>query len=1056
MKSGIRRLLCSVLILSSIFCFTQYNVGASAHHENSPWEDFEYILSRNYTDPAKNLYDDGTACYEYTTLMDGTLAITSIAIKDRNDDVLLYIPSMIDGKEVTQIADRAGYNLDAFGDINITISDTIKSIGSYAFYESRATEIFVPYSVKFFGQDWCRSSMMEFVYVDESNEIYSSDNGVLLSKDRRRLIYFPPQKFPYDGSIGDYRYDVYTVPTTITSIAPKAFEDSSGLTEAILPAGLNEIGEYAFSGCDNMESVYLPFGLTEICEGTFSYCSKLSKVAIPSSVKSIAPNAFYKDSDDEDAVPLTIICTKNSAAEEFCKDNGIEFTIDPKVDSAVSPTTEVVRGNLKRISGDDRVLTAIEISKSGWNSADTVFIANGYSYPDALAGAPLANYYDAPMLLTSGKRIEASILSEIERLGANDIIILGGTAAISQAVEDELAQSYTVTRFAGANRYETAEKIAKSLLDLTEPPYQIAIVSAENYPDALSISPFAAGRCDPIVFSNKTGKLSANLTKLLKDKDIHNAVIVGGANAVGNDCKKNLEQCGFEYISRIGGKDRYETSLRIAEHYYDCYDIPIVFATGENYPDALAGGVFAARLSAPIILLNPKNGKSPAISKYVEGVNPRNIYALGGSDVLPNKAVDGYIASGRPVDDDFSIPAGDTKLSGRVIEKDSGAGLDEIDVSIYEKINGELRYLTSATTDSSGRFTANNVSISKGCTSLSCEVVKAGYSQSNMSASISANSKSIDLGTLSVENQFGYVEGIVTECGTPVADADVDFYRVVGGVNIYVPGTVTDSSGHYRMALPDGRYYLNTYYSYLDYDYDYYSPRFDVVAKQVIIIDSNNGYTGALSCDVRCGGKYVDGAEVSLFYDNELLDTKTTHIGESTLFSDLLVHDGQYTDYYTIHVSYGSYSVWKKVGVSLRDNHEIVVDVDKDDKLTEVRLQFDYDETAKLCSSHGDLILDVYQGEFDVDSDSSDYCFLGFHGCTPDSEAVTYIEYSDETYYITASGTIYADKVSGEGYCEFEDSDPVKLDITAGSNQFIVHIGVNSSNKIVLSVEKTA
>ncbi|MFP3441662.1 cell wall-binding repeat-containing protein, partial [Pantoea sp. SIMBA_133] len=59
------------------------------------------------------------------------------------------------------------------------------------------------------------------------------------------------------------------------------------------------------------------------------------------------------------------------------------------------------KNKVERISGKDRYKTAIEVSKAGWEKSDTVVLARGDEYPDALAGAPLAYKYDAPILLNA-------------------------------------------------------------------------------------------------------------------------------------------------------------------------------------------------------------------------------------------------------------------------------------------------------------------------------------------------------------------------------------------------------------------------------------------------------------------------------------------------------------------------------------------------------------------------------------------------------------------------------------------------------------------------------
>ena len=111
---------------------------------------------------------------------------------------------------------------------------------------------------------------------------------------------------------------------------------------------------------------------------------------------------------------------------------GGEAVIDPAVVTQISlllPTTLV-----ERWSGADRYATAAAISSKTYPlGAKTAYLASGASYPDALAGAPVAAIAGAPLLLTSKDCVPASTLAELSRLGTTDIVVLGGTAAVSDA-----------------------------------------------------------------------------------------------------------------------------------------------------------------------------------------------------------------------------------------------------------------------------------------------------------------------------------------------------------------------------------------------------------------------------------------------------------------------------------------------------------------------------------------------------------------------------------------------------------------------------------------------
>ncbi|MBS4020864.1 MAG: cell wall-binding repeat-containing protein [Dethiobacter sp.] len=86
---------------------------------------------------------------------------------------------------------------------------------------------------------------------------------------------------------------------------------------------------------------------------------------------------------------------------------------------------------VNRIWGDTRYETAVEISKSGWTSSSTVYLATGENYADALAGAPLAYHHNAPILLTNTNSLNQAAKGEIIRLNASKVVILGGPVAVA-------------------------------------------------------------------------------------------------------------------------------------------------------------------------------------------------------------------------------------------------------------------------------------------------------------------------------------------------------------------------------------------------------------------------------------------------------------------------------------------------------------------------------------------------------------------------------------------------------------------------------------------------
>lgn len=277
---------------------------------------------------------------------------------------------------------------------------------------------------------------------------------------------------------------------------------------------------------------------------------------------------------------------------------------------------------IERLAGSNRILTANAISDKGWTSANTVVLANSLNYADALAGVPYAASLNAPILLTAGKTLEADVASQIKKLGASKVIILGGYKVISENVENELKQTLTVERIYGSNRYATCFAIAKKFASTKN----VIVVTGTNYADALSISPYASLKQYPIIYCEPQAGLSADLNAMVKNATT--VTVIGGEKVVPS---QHIPRT----FTRVSGSTRYLTSYEIAKKYASLFGNDITIATGTNFPDALAGGVLCAKLKTPLLLAN-SNILIDEIKSFIRERNPSTIYVLGGEKVVPS------------------------------------------------------------------------------------------------------------------------------------------------------------------------------------------------------------------------------------------------------------------------------------------------------------------------------------------------------------------------------------------------------------------------------------
>ena len=154
---------------------------------------------------------------------------------------------------------------------------------------------------------------------------------------------------------------------------------------------------------------------------------------------------------------------------------------------------------VSRLDGPNRYATSVAISKSAFpGPVDTVYIATGKNFPDALVGGPAAFSKAAPVLLTDPGRLSPETATELARLQPKRIIILGGTAVVNSSVESALKSQAPVSRLAGRDRYATAATIASTLPDVTS---TVFVATGTNFPDALASAPLA--RYNPLLLVSR-------------------------------------------------------------------------------------------------------------------------------------------------------------------------------------------------------------------------------------------------------------------------------------------------------------------------------------------------------------------------------------------------------------------------------------------------------------------------------------------------------------------------------------------------------------------------
>jgi putative cell wall-binding protein len=169
-------------------------------------------------------------------------------------------------------------------------------------------------------------------------------------------------------------------------------------------------------------------------------------------------------------------------------------------------------------------------------------------------------------------------------------------------------------------------------------PTTVFFVYSHNYPDALAVSNVASLMGAPILYVDNTGNLRDSTAAYLKHLgSVKKAYIISGPGVIRPNADTAIG--AFGPVQRIYGADRYETCTRINRTFADVLNgNSLCLACGTNYPDALAGSVFAAKYHAPMVLV--RGGLTAEQVAYVKEKAPENVYAFGGTGVLPDSVLE--------------------------------------------------------------------------------------------------------------------------------------------------------------------------------------------------------------------------------------------------------------------------------------------------------------------------------------------------------------------------------------------------------------------------------
>jgi len=298
-----------------------------------------------------------------------------------------------------------------------------------------------------------------------------------------------------------------------------------------------------------------------------------------------------------------------------------------------------------RLFGQTRYETAKVIAEyyaSG--KVKNVILSTGNGFADALSASVLAQEKEAPILLVdtsidSSKDAFDYVIQHLDSTGT--VYIIGGSGIIGTEFETKLYDLgfQRVVRIAGQDSYDTSCKIASSLNEITIST--VVISSGEQYSDALSISSFAANKGWPILLSPHDA-LPQEMKDFLLEKKPLKVYITGGVGVISDNVKSEISSLLPQAsVERLTGQSRFDTNVIISETFAP-NPATVFLTTGNDFGDALAGSVVAAKNGDPIILIDPsvptlpKSVASYLGKLYANNLSP-NLVSFGGTGVVTDE-----------------------------------------------------------------------------------------------------------------------------------------------------------------------------------------------------------------------------------------------------------------------------------------------------------------------------------------------------------------------------------------------------------------------------------
>ena len=531
---------------------------------------------------------------------------------------------------------------------DVTLSNTVTTIGNAAFSGTNLSEIDIPSSVTTidyyaFENNPNLTSLTIPENVTSVGTRFISGSGVKNLILKGNAVYNSEYIFEgcttlktvviESGSLSGYRLfrdseeslKSVTIGSGVTSISQGAFSSMTALETLTIEKGVcTEIGEEAFYNCKNLKEVVIPENIQTIGNFAFRGCTGLEKVTFFEGLETIGGKAFADCTSLKEAeIPLSVTKIGDYAF------NGIVSAEEGKEESFVAGDYFLIRGYINTEAekyASKRYFNCTFEPHAGNLAECTMSLSSSYFTYDGTAKEPTVTV-KTPI---SGTVIPDTMYTK--PVYANNVEVGKNASATVEGIGEWYGTLTKTFEIAGGNEPEEPEKPSNPTISEEEMMMMYEIMmkmglidsettkfSPEQYEETIAMfAEFGYSRADAEYFMDYFG-------------------FWGGASAD--------EGFGEEPVYRVSGENRYKTSYKAADVLKEQLGVEkfssAVVVYGEKFPDALAGSYLAGKINAPILMIKEKYADE--LTDYINKNIEKNgkIYVLGGDTVIPESQLSG-------------------------------------------------------------------------------------------------------------------------------------------------------------------------------------------------------------------------------------------------------------------------------------------------------------------------------------------------------------------------------------------------------------------------------